>query len=84
MHNEATNLIPVNAMVRDKSEFERLELVSSMRRVAEDAARQWVSAKAASCGPADLGLGAAETYLSALAALNAGFAAGAECPAADA
>ena len=41
MHNEATNLIPVNAMVRDKSEFERLELVSSMRRVAEDAARQW-------------------------------------------
>lgn len=84
MHNETTDLISVNARVRGNTEFERLELVSSMRRVAEDTARQWVSAKAASCGPADLGLGAAEAYLSALAALNAGFAAGAECPAADA
>ena len=50
MHNETTDLISVNARVRGKSEFERLELVSSMRRVAEDAARQWVSAKAASYG----------------------------------
>ena len=57
MHNETTDLISVNARVRGKSEFERLELVSSMRRVAEDAARQWVSAKAASYGSADLGRG---------------------------
>lgn len=47
MHNETTDLISVNARVRGKSEFERLELVSSMRRLAEDAARHWVSAKAA-------------------------------------